>query len=132
MHEYLSVSEPDRREKSLSFLLIPPNSFPRIMMVLQRSNSKRVLLEGKKDSVWECCLGVRVSGALGSCSFPASQLLNFGQELTLQGILWLMLMPRRCCLLREGGQGDKATTAPRNQTPLFHIPAASVKIILFL
>lgn len=56
-------------------------------MVLQRSNLKCVLLEGKKDSVWECCLGVRVSGALGSCSFPASQLLNFGQEVTLQDIL---------------------------------------------
>lgn len=101
-------------------------------MVLQRSNLKCILLEGKKDSVWECCLGVRVSGALGSCSFPASQLLNFGQEVTLQDILWLMLMPTRCCLLGEGGQGDITSTAPRSQTPLFHIPAASVKNSLFL
>lgn len=46
------------------------------------------------------CLGVRVSNALGSCSFPTSHLLNFGQEVTVGHPLvnadaWKMLCPWR-------------------------------------
>lgn len=90
-------------------------------------------LEGKNgiqfgNVAWER----EFAGAFGSCSFPTSWFLNFGQEVTLQDILWFMVVPGRCCLLREGAQGDITAAAPRGQTLQSHIPAASERNALFL
>lgn len=78
-HEYFSVSEPDSCEKSLSFLL-PPNSFLRMVMVLQRSYLICLLLRGNNGIQLSVSEGFRSFGFL---FFSYFSLVKLGDKETL-------------------------------------------------
>lgn len=84
-HEYFSVSEPDSCEKSLSFLL-PPNSFLRMVMVLQRSYLICLLLRGNNGIQLSVSEGFRSFGFL---FFSYFSLVKLGTK-------------RHCCCSSKG------------------------------
>lgn len=113
-HEYFSVSEPDSCEKSLSFFL----QILRMVMVLQRSNLKCLLLKGK-NFLMPLLKGIQVSGregfrCFGFLFFSHLSLARFwaggdsvGHPL-VNADPWKMLCPwrkvtkRHCCCSSKG------------------------------